>query len=351
MKLYYLIDKLSEEHDLTYEELLELLNQRNDNCDYLFKEARKITNEYFSNKIFIRGLLEFSNFCKNDCYYCGIHKSNLNISRYRLSEEEIISCCHNGYKLGCRTFVLQSGEDLGRSNNELCNTIKKISRAFPDCAITLSIGEKSFNIYKSFFKSGATRYLLRYETANNSLYKRLHPSNMFLSNRKKCLGLLKQIGYQVGTGFMVGLPFQSLEDLVQDIKFLKKVSPAMVGIGPFIPHKDTKFANYIHGTSELTIFLIGIIRLMLPNALIPATTALATIDNFGREKAILAGANVLMPNISPMYTRKKYLLYDNKVCTGEKASECMICLNKRLNKIGYKIIIDRGDYKKINNDC
>lgn len=340
-----LTDKLEQEKNLSSDEFLFLLQNYRNISDYLFEKSRAVSQKYFGNKIFIRGLIEFTNYCKNDCYYCGIRKSNLNAQRYRLTGNQIFSCCETGYDLGFRTFVLQGGEDTGFSDENLIQIISRIKNKFPDCAITLSIGEKSFEAYKNFFDAGADRYLLRHETANNSHYKKLHPDNLSLDNRKKCLYNLKKIGYQVGTGFMVGSPYQTLENIVEDLLFIKEFSPHMIGIGPFIPHKDTKFFSFPHGSFSLTLFLIAIIRLMLPNSLIPATTALGTINNLGREKGILAGANVLMPNLSPISVRKKYSLYDNKICTGEEAAECSKCLKSRVNKIGYEIVTDRGDFK------
>jgi biotin synthase len=350
MNFRYLIDKLSKEKKLSHDEYMFLLSNRNDAREYLSYKARKIAKEKFENKIFIRGIIEFTNFCKNNCYYCGIRRDNFNIKRYRLTKEQIISCCQNGYKLGFRTFVLQGGEDLGFNNNYLANIIFEIKNKFPDCAITLSIGEKNYDTYKLLFDSGAERYLLRHETANNTHYKKLHPSSMSLYNRKKCLYDLKKIGYQIGTGFMVGSPFQTLENIIQDLNFIEKISPHMIGIGPFISHKDTKFHSQPNGTSELTTFLIGILRLAHPDALIPATTALATINNFGREEGILFGANVIMPNLSPNYVKGQYLLYDNKICINENINTCINCLTTRLDKIGYKIIIDRGDHKDFKHN-
>lgn len=342
-----LIDKLERQKILAADEFLILLQKFSDaeNSNYLAQKARAITQKHFDNKIYIRGLIEFTNYCRNDCFYCGIRKSNLNAQRYRLSNQEIFTCCEKGYALGFRTFVLQGGEDLYFTDEKLVEIISHIKKNFRDCAITLSIGEKSFDTYKKYFDAGADRFLLRHETANDSHYKKLHPKNLSLAHRKKCLYDLKKIGYQVGCGFMVGSPFQTFENVVEDLLFIQKFSPHMVGIGPFIAHKDTKFSAMPNGNLALTLFLISIIRLMLPNALIPATTALGTIDNDCREKGILHGANVLMPNLSPISVRKKYSLYDNKICTGEEAAECIKCLAARVNKIGYEIVVDRGDYK------
>ncbi len=342
-----LIDKLYETQGLEKSELLYILNNFNaDISEYLFEKARFISKNHFGNAIYTRGLIEFTNFCKNDCYYCGISRSNKNADRYRLSMEEILSCCETGYELGFRTFVLQGGEDGYYSADKVVEIIKNIKSAYPDCAITLSIGEHSYESYKRFFEAGADRYLLRHETATDEHYNKLHPAELSLADRKQCLYNLKEIGFQVGTGFMVGSPFQTMDNIVEDLLFIKEFKPHMIGIGPFIPHKDTQFLNEKQGSLELTLLLIGILRLMNPKALIPATTALGTIDKNGREKGILAGANVVMPNLSPVSVRKKYALYDNKICTGEEAAECRFCLQNRMQKIGYELVVDRGDYKE-----
>lgn len=342
-----LIDKLYETLELERSELLLILNNFNaDMSEYLFDKARFVSKKHFGNSIYTRGLIEFTNFCKNNCYYCGISRSNPNADRYRLSMEEILSCCETGYELGFRTFVLQGGEDGYYSEDKVVEIIKGIKSAYPDCAITLSIGERSYEAYKRFFEAGADRYLLRHETATDEHYNKLHPAELSLSERKQCLYNLKEIGFQVGTGFMVGSPFQTMENIAEDLLFLKEFKPHMIGIGPFIPHKDTRFLNEKQGSLDLTLLLIGILRLMNPKALIPATTALGTIDKNGREMGILAGANVVMPNLSPVSVRKKYSLYDNKICTGEEAAECRFCLQNRVQKIGYELVVDRGDYKE-----
>jgi biotin synthase len=293
----------------------------------------------------MRGLIEFTNYCRNDCYYCGIRKSNCNADRYRLTKEQILDCCAAGYELGFRTFVLQGGEDGYYSDKTIAETVSSIKANHPDCAVTLSLGERSYESYKMFYEAGADRYLLRHETANEDHYSKLHPPVLSLTNRKQCLYNLKEIGYQVGCGFMVGSPFQTTDCIVDDLMFIKELRPHMVGIGPFIPHKDTPFADKASGTLELTLFLLGIIRLMLPGVLLPATTALGTIHPKGRELGILAGANVVMPNLSPTDVRNKYLLYDDKICTGDEASECRRCLERRIESIGYKLVVSRGDCK------
>jgi biotin synthase len=309
-----------------------------------------VRQEHYGHDVYLRGLIEFTNYCRNDCYYCGIRRSNRNASRYRLTKEQILCCCEEGYGLGFRTFVLQGGEDGYYTDELLVGIIKEIKARYPDCALTLSIGERSYESYKALYDAGADRYLLRHETADPVHYGRLHPPSLTLEARKKCLADLKKIGYQVGSGFMVGSPGQTPEQLAKDLLYLYELQPQMVGIGPFIPHHDTPFASEQGGTARLTLFLLGLIRLMLPAALLPATTALGTIDPVGREKGILAGANVVMPNLSPREVRDKYLLYDNKICTGDEAAECRHCLEGRINGVGYRIVVDRGDSKLVNKD-
>jgi len=308
--------------------------------------SKKRREQYYGKDVYIRGLIEFTNYCKNDCYYCGIRRSNTTISRYRLTLTDIMKCCGEGYSLGFRTFVLQGGEDPYFTDDRICEIVHLIKTKYPDCAVTLSIGEKSRESYLRYFEAGAERYLLRHETADHCHYAKLHPEALSAENRQRCLHDLKSIGYQVGAGFMVGSPYQTEEHLASDMVFLKLLEPAMVGIGPFIPNKDTPFADQPSGELELTLFLIGLIRLALPYALIPATTALGTISPIGRELGLKAGANVLMPNLSPVEVRKKYMLYDNKICTGEESAQCVSCLAKRVESAGYKIKIGRGDVSK-----
>ena len=341
-----LIDKLAAQHILSHEELVTLITQRTPEIDeYLFAKARAVREKYYGKEVYLRGLIEFTNYCRNDCYYCGIRKSNIHASRYRLTKEEILSCCENGYGLGFRTFVLQGGEDGTYSDAQMVDIISAIRTHYPDCAITLSIGERSHETYVSFFEAGANRYLLRHETANSSHYGQLHPEKMSSEERKKALYDLKKIGFQVGSGFMVGSPFQRPEHLAEDLLFLAELKPQMVGIGPFIPHHDTPFAGYPSGSVELTLFILGLLRLLLPASLLPSTTALGTADPDGREKGLLAGANVLMPNLTPIEARSKYILYDNKICTGDDAATCKACLELRVNKTGYRIVQSRGDAK------
>ena len=341
-----LIDRLVSGEELSFEEYLSLIQNRVEIYDYAVSKASEVRDKIYSKTVYIRGLIEISNYCKNNCYYCGIRADNKNIERYRLTPDEIIVCADNGYELGFRTFVLQGGEDKHYTDNDFCYIISNIKKHHPDCAVTLSLGERSYDSYKALKEAGADRYLLRHETANEEHYKKLHPSNMSFSYRMRCLNDLKALGYQVGAGFMVGSPFQTESDLANELIFLREFKPQMVGIGPFITHKDTPFNKYKSGSAELTVFLLALIRLTLPNVLLPATTALGTSDPFGREKGILAGANVLMPNLSPAGTREKYMLYDNKICTGDEAAQCIVCLKNRIQKIGYTIVTDRGDYKE-----
>ncbi|MBR3150151.1 MAG: [Eubacterium sp.] len=340
-----LVDKLSSNNELSFDEYLMLIEHRDECREYLYSKARDTRDKVYGKKVFIRGLIEFSNYCKNNCYYCGIRRDNNDLQRYRLTADEIVRCADNGYELGFRTFVLQGGEDSHFSDDTFCSIIKRIKDNHPDCAITLSLGERSYESYKQLKEAGADRYLLRHETANEEHYKRLHPADMSYKNRLRCINDLKLLNYQVGVGFMVGSPFQTNDDLAKEMLFLKKVNPQMVGIGPFISHKDTPFRDYENGTAELTTFMLALIRLTLPNVLLPATTALGTIDPLGREKGINAGANVLMPNLSPVDVREKYKLYDGKICTGEEAAQCISCLKLRIEKTGCQIVTDRGDYK------
>lgn len=342
-----LIDKLRENRILTYDEYLYLIKNREYAKGYLFKNAVEVRDELYGKNIYIRGLIEFTNYCKNDCLYCGIRRSNKNAQRYRLTSLEILECADEGYALGFRTFVMQGGEDGYYTDEILCDVVRKIKLKYSDCAITLSIGERSFESYKKLREAGADRYLLRHETSNKCHYGKLHSKEMSFENRIKCLENLKELGYQVGCGFMVGSPYQTEEDLANEMIFLKDINPHMVGIGPFISHKYTPFKNEKSGSVELTLFMLGLIRLTLPNVLLPATTALRTLDEFGREKGINAGANVLMPNLSPLSVRKKYMLYDNKICTGDESASCVECLKRRVNSTGCQIVTDRGDYKNI----
>lgn len=338
------IQKLKEGQNLSKEEWIFLIEHRSPSLtEYLFEQARELRQQYFGKDIYIRGLIEFTNYCKNDCFYCGIRKSNTTATRYRLTKEEILSCCQKGYVLGFRTFVLQGGEDGYFSDARLCDIVSSIKNAYPDCAITLSVGEKSYESYQALFEAGADRYLLRHETFDAAHYRKLHPSVLTAEARQQCLWNLKEIGYQVGTGFMVGSPYQTSEHLADDLLFIKKLNPQMIGIGPFISHHATPFKEQNSGSLELTLFILGLLRVMLPKVLLPATTALGTISPNGRELGILAGANVIMPNLSPLGIRKNYLLYDNKICTGDEAAESIAHLKKSMKQIGYQIVVSRGD--------
>ena len=321
-----------------------LTNTTQQTSEELMAFASDIRDKHYGKNVYTRGLIEFTNYCKNNCYYCGIRRDNKKVERYRLSKEQILNCCEVGYNLGYRTFVLQGGEDAYFTDEIMVEIISSIKQKYSDCALTLSIGEKSFETYKKYHDAGADRYLLRHETANEEHYQKLHPPEMNLSTRKQCLFDLKKIGFQVGAGFMVGSPYQTMENIAEDLLFLKELHPEMVGIGPFIPQNDTPFGTQKAGTVELTLTLLAIIRILLPTALIPATTAVGTLDPKGREKAIKAGANVVMPNLSPINVRKKYLLYDNKICTGEEAAECKNCLENRIKSAGFEMDYSRGDY-------
>lgn len=341
---YSLIDRLEQTHSLTAEEYIFLLeNRTEDLMRYAAGKAEKVRQMIYGKTVYIRGLIEFSNICKNNCLYCGIRRSNAACERYRLTAEQILECCSIGYDLGFRTFVLQGGEDGYFKDDIMCEIVSRIHSAYPDCAITLSLGERSRESYQRLFDAGADRYLLRHETADKEHYEKLHPAEMSFDHRMKCLHDLKETGFQTGCGFMVGSPYQTPQTLAADLKFLEEFRPDMCGIGPFITHKDTPFKDMPSGTLEETLFLLSLIRLMLPYVLLPATTALGTIHPQGREQGILAGANVVMPNLSPISVRKKYELYDNKICTGDEAAESRQQLSERMQSIGYELVTARGD--------
>lgn len=340
------IDKLTQTSNLPDEEFALLLGELSEeDSEYLFASAREVREREYGKDVYLRGLIEFTNYCKNNCYYCGIRCGNQNAQRYRLTEEQILGCCEQGYALGFRTFVLQGGEDPYYTDDRMVPLVAEIRTRFPDCAITLSIGERSRESYQALFDAGADRYLLRHETANAEHYSMLHPKELSIQNRKACLFTLREIGYQIGAGMMVGAPGQTTEYLIEDLRFLQELKPHMIGIGPFLPHKDTPFKDEPRGSYQLTLRLLSILRLMFPKVLLPATTALGTIHPLGREKGILAGANVVMPNLSPTNVRGKYLLYDGKICTGDEAAECHGCMEKRMERIGYQVVTSRGDAK------
>lgn len=347
-KLVGIIEQLEADRTLSDNQLLELIagmkNADKDTEEMLYHRADAVRQKLYGRDVYIRGLIEFSNYCKNDCYYCGIRRSNQCADRYRLNQEQIMDCCQIGHKLGFRTFVLQSGEDSFYTDEKICDIVSAIKDEYPDCAVTLSIGEKSYESYKAYFDAGADRYLLRHETADYEHYSRLHPSELSARNRQQCLRNLKNIGFQVGCGIMVGSPWQTDEHILKDLRFMQELRPHMIGIGPFIPHKYTPFREKKAGTLKDTLHLISIIRLMFPECLLPATTALGTIHPDGREMGIKAGANVVMPNLSPSEVREKYLLYDGKICTGDEAAEFRYCLDNRMKGIGYRVVVSRGDY-------
>lgn len=341
-----LIERLERERDLTNAEFAVLLDQSSGaDRDFLFERARAVRDAHYGRKVYIRGLIELTNYCKNDCLYCGIRKSNASCERYRLTKEQILSCCESGYALGFRTFVLQGGEDGWYTDERMTDIVRAMRQAYPDCAITLSLGERGRESFKRLYDAGANRYLLRHETADEAHYARLHPVSMTLTHRLQCLRDLKEIGFQTGAGFMVGSPYQTTECIVQDFRFLQELKPQMVGLGPFIPHHATPLKDFPAGSTERTLLCLSIVRLLLPNVLLPATTALATIDGDGRIKGMNAGCNVVMPNLSPMEDRSKYLLYDNKASSGDEAAESLRALREHLAAAGYEVVIDRGDYK------
>lgn len=343
-----LVDMLAKHRILSREDFIFLLeNLDEDGENYLYEKARETAQAHYGNRIYVRGLMEFTNYCKNDCYYCGIRRGNQNASRYRLTPEQIMECCQLGYQLGFRTFVLQGGEDPWFTDDKIAYLVERIKGEYLDCAVTLSLGERDYASYKRWFDAGADRYLLRHETANPCHYASLHPPQMSSENRKKCLENLKDIGYQTGCGIMVGAPYQTTEHIAEDLEYMYRLNPQMVGIGPFIPHHDTPFRDRPAGTLRQTLVLLAIVRLMLPGVLLPATTALGTIEPNGREQGVLAGANVVMPNLSPLNVRNKYMLYDNKISTGVEAAANINELKKRMEAIGYQVVTDRGDYKQI----
>ncbi|MBQ9412554.1 MAG: [Oscillospiraceae bacterium] len=343
-----LLEKLAAEHRLTETEYRRLIEARTPElASAAAGKADRVRREIYGNGVFLRGLIEISSICKNDCYYCGLRRSNAACERYRLSPREILDCAAEGYGLGFRTFVLQGGEDGYYTDEVLCPLVAELKAAYPDCAVTLSLGERGAESFARLREAGADRYLLRHETADRAHYEKLHPPEMSFTHRMDCLRALRELGYQVGCGFMVGSPFQTPAELAKDLVFIGDFRPDMCGIGPFIPHHDTPFRDEAAGSVELTLYLLSLIRLIHPPVLLPATTALGTLDPKGREKGILAGANVVMPNLSPVAVRKKYELYDNKICTGEESAQCLGCLTGRLRSIGFEPAAGRGDVKLI----
>lgn len=342
-----LIDKLSKNRYLEKDEWLFILdNYTSEDIEYIREMAQNIAISKFGKKIYFRGIIEFSNICKNDCYYCGIRKSNKCISRYRLTKEDILDCARDGYKHGFRTFVLQSGEDGHFNDDILCDIVKSLKAEFNDCAVTLSVGERSRESYQKLYDCGADRYLIRHEAACSRLYGEIHPSIQKHSERMECLKNLKEIGFQTGCGFMVGVPHQTNSDIADDMVFIQDFKPQMVGIGPFLPQKDTPFGEYSPGSVEKTLLLISLTRILLPNVLLPSTTALGTAKGDGRQLGVLAGCNVVMPNLSPESVRKKYMLYDNKIGTEFDAATGIKMLREQMDEIGYEVVCSRGDYRE-----
>ena len=345
METIRLIEKLAAEHHLSGEEWVRVIDGREEKTEQvLFQLAREAREPWYGKQVFVRGLIEFTSFCRNDCYYCGLRRSNQKAERYRLTEEEILSACEAGYRFGFRTFVLQGGEDPYFTDERIVRIVRAIREGWPDCAITLSIGEREEESYRSFREAGADRYLLRHETADPQHYGKLHPAELSAEHRQNCLRTLKKLGYQTGAGFMVGSPYQTAEQLARDMLFLEELQPEMVGIGPFIPHHGTPFREEKAGSLALTCYMLGLTRLLLPSVLLPATTALGTIHPRGRELGMEAGANVVMPNLSPREVREKYLLYDHKLCTGTEAAESLDKLKESMRQIGYEVVTGRGDH-------
>ncbi len=339
-----LTDRLRQEQTLPDAEFKELLEMDEEAVlDYLSQNARQVREQYYGSKIYIRGLIEFTNYCRNNCYYCGIRRGNRSVQRYRLQPEEIYQCTDEGYELGFRTFVLQGGEDIFFTKERLGEIIRHIKNRHPDCAVTLSFGEWEKEAYQYWKECGADRYLLRHETASEGHYALLHPDEMSFARRRQCLQWLKEAGYQTGAGFMTGSPGQTTDTLLADLRYLEQLQPHMAGIGPFLPQHETPFASQPAGSLHMTLKLLAVLRLMFPKILLPATTALGTLHEKGREMGILAGANVIMPNLSPKSVREKYQLYDNKVISGDESAQEVRRLASHMRAIGYDICYERGD--------
>ena len=342
-----LIKKLNIERNLSEKEWIQIFDTYDEeDLEYAMDMAHEITVARFGRKIYFRGIVEFTNVCRNDCYYCGIRAGNSNCQRYRLEKEDILKCCEDGYEHGFRTFVLQGGEDPHYTKEVMTDIVRAITERYPDCAVTMSIGELDRDFYQALYDAGARRFLLRHETADAAHYGILHPKEQTLSSRMRCLKDLKEIGFQTGCGIMIGSPGQTSEILAKDMMFMADFKPEMIGLGPFIPHKDTPFKNEPAGSVEKTLLVIALCRIMLTDALIPSTTALGTVEAEGRQKGVLAGCNVVMPNLSPMEVRKKYMLYDGKVGTDMSAEAGIRALRSQMEEIGYEVIVARGDFQK-----
>jgi biotin synthase len=316
-----------------------------DDAAELFAMADDIRKRYFKDEVHIRGIIEFSNYCMKNCFYCGLRRDNKTIERYRISEDEIIDTALKAGELGYKTILLQSGEDGGYTIEGLCAIIKRI-RSNLDCAITLSLGEKSFDEYRSLRDAGADRYLLRFETSDRGLFNKLKPDSSY-ENRLDCIKNLKKLGFQVGSGFMVGLPGQTYEILADDILLLRELDLDMIGIGPFLSHHNTPLGNSASGTLDLTLRALAIIRILMPDVHIPATTAMGTVEKGGREKALQCGANVIMPNVTPIKYRKYYEIYPNKICIDDAPSDCRACIEGMLKSLGRAAATNKGDSIKV----
>ena len=348
MNCKHLIDTLARTRRLDPAEWERLFSEyTEDDLSYAMDLARQTAQARFGKQVWFRGIIEFSNICKCDCRYCGIRRSNRCVSRYRLTPEEILECCDEGYTGGFRTFVLQGGEDGWFTDERMCDIIRSIKARWPDCAVTLSLGERSRESYRMLFEAGADRYLLRHETADEDHFRHLHPAEQTLQNRLRCLYDLKDIGFQTGCGMMIGSPGQTPKTLAKDMALMEALRPQMVGIGPFLPHRDTPFRGEQPGSVELTLFVLALTRLLLPDSLLPATTALGTAESDGRIRGVLAGCNVVMPNLSPAAVREKYMLYDNKAGTGLTPAQGVALLREQMARIGYEVAIGRGDYREV----
>lgn len=320
------------------DEIIEILKDESKN-DWLFSLADKIRHDNVGDGVHLRGLIEFSNICKRSCKYCGLRAADKFIDRYRISSDEIVSYAEHAVKTGYKTIVLQSGEDEYFTTDRICEIISRIKKL--GAALTLSIGERSFEDYKAFKESGADRYLIRIETTDRNLYKKMHP-HMDFDNRLRCLKDLKTLGYEVGTGCLVGLPEQSIDSLADDILFFKEIDADMVGIGPFIPHPHTPLKDASNGSFILALKVMALTRILLPDINIPATTAMETLNPNGRIIALKSGANVVMPNVTTTEYRAKYEIYPNKICINENPDKCRECISAKIKSIGRTVSTSYG---------